>query len=301
MQEKQLEFLSHGTTCRGVLYRPDVAPDAAKNKLPCIVMAHGFALTHASGLLAFKQAFCDAGYAVFAFDYRSFGDSEGEPRQVMVPGREVDDYLSATRFVRTLSEVDGQRICLWGTSFAGGLVIKAAALDANVQATISQCPLMDGVGGVMQVIRYAGIGQGLKLSYHATIDVVRSMLGMSPHYVKAAGHPGEVGLMTAADCYDGYVPILAGNAPNKVAARISMFLPFHRPISYASRVTCPALLLICDPDSIAPASDAAKAASKMPHATVKHYSVGHFDVYKGKPLEVAIRDQLEFLKSVLAV
>lgn len=155
MQEKQLEFSSQGTTCRGVLYRPE----AAKGKLPCIIMAHGFALTHASGLLAFKQAFCDAGYAVFAFDYRSFGDSDGEPRQVMIPDREVEDYLSATRYVRTLSEVDGQRICLWGTSFAGGLVIKAAARDGNVQATISQCPLMDGIGGVMKVISYAGIGR----------------------------------------------------------------------------------------------------------------------------------------------
>lgn len=115
---------------------------------------------------------------------------------------------------------------------------------------------------------------------------------MSPRYVKAAGHPGEAGLMTAPDCYDGYVPILADNAPNKVAARISMFLPFHRPIAHASRVTCPALLLICDPDSIAPASDAVKAASKMRHATVKHYSVGHFDVYKGEALKVSIKDQL---------
>lgn len=297
MQEQQLEFSSHGTTCRGVLY----LPDGSTGKRPCIVMAHGFALTHASGLLPFKQAFCDAGYAVFAFDYRSFGDSDGEPRQVMVPNREVEDYLAATRFVRTLEAVDASRICLWGTSFAGGLVIKSAALDGHVQATISQCPLVDGLGGVLRVMSYAGIGQILRLSYHATVDVLASLAGLPPRYVKAAGHPGEAGLMTAPDCYDGFVPILAANAPNKVAARISMFLPFHRPISYASRVPCPALLLICDRDSIAPADEAVKAAAKMAQATVKHYDVGHFDVYTGKAFEASIKDQLEFLRKVLPV
>lgn len=297
MQERQLEFSSRGTTCRGVLY----LPDDGTGKRPCIVMAHGFALTHASGLLPFKKAFCAAGYAVFAFDYRSFGDSDGEPRQVMVPNREVEDYLAATRFVRTLEAVDASRICLWGTSFAGGLVINAAAHDGQVQATISQCPLMDGLGGVMRVTSYAGIWQILRLSYHATVDVLGSLIGMSPRYVKAAGHPGEAALMTAPDCYDGYVPILAANAPNKVAARISMFLPLHRPIAHASRVACPALVLICDKDSIAPPSDAAKAAAKMANATVRHYPVGHFDVYTGKAFEASIKDQLEFLGRVLPV
>jgi uncharacterized protein len=119
-----------------------------------------------------------------------------------------------------------------------GLVIKAAARDGNVQATISKCPLMDGLGGVVRVINYAGVGQGLRLSYHATVDVLGSLFGMSPRYVKAAGQPGELGLTTAPDCYDGYVPILGDNAPNKVAARISMFLPFHWPIAHASRITC---------------------------------------------------------------
>lgn len=238
MQEKQLEFLSHATVCRGVLY----LPDNATGKLPCIIMAHGFALTHASGLQPFKQAFCDAGYLVFAFDYRSFGDSDGEPRQVMVPNRQVGDYLSALKFMRTRAEVDASRICLWGTSFSGGLVIKAAARDGNVQATISQCPLMDGLGGVFGMIKYAGIGQALRLSFHATIDVLRALLSMSPSYIKAANHPGELGVMTAPDCYDGYVPILAENAPNKVAARISMYLPFHRPTAYAAQVKCPAFI-----------------------------------------------------------
>lgn len=228
MQERVLEFISSGTRCQGTLYTPDTVSRA----LPCIVMAHGFALTHASGLTAFKEAFCNAGYAVFAFDYRHFGESGGEPRQILNPWREVEDWLAATKFVRQMDGLDKDRVCLWGTSFSGGLVTVAAAKDGNVQCMISQCPMMDGTASVLEVIRYGGIGQGLQLSYHAILDMVRRGLGMSPHYIGAAGRPGDAALMTAADCWDGYMPILADNAPNKVAASIGMLLPFFRPISY---------------------------------------------------------------------
>ena len=108
MHEEPLDFISSDTKCQGVLY----TPDDANGGLPCIVMAHGFALTHASGLTHFKEAFCDAGYAVFAFDYRHFGESGGAPRQVLDPWCEVDDWLAATNFVRGLDGIDSHRICL---------------------------------------------------------------------------------------------------------------------------------------------------------------------------------------------
>ncbi|MCG7198762.1 alpha/beta hydrolase [Marinobacter pelagius] len=291
MIETPLEFPSQGTTCRGVLY----TPDADSRNLPCIVMAHGFGLTHASGLAPFKEAFCKAGYAVFAFDYRHFGDSEGEPRQVLSPGKEVADWLAALAFARQLDGVDGSRICLWGTSFSGGLVIVAAAKDGNVQCTISQCPMMDGLASLLGVIGYAGIMQALRLTWHGTVDWIRRGLGMSPRYIASAGRPGELGMMTAEDCQEGYVPLMADNALNYVAAGVSYTIPLFRPTRFAAKVTCPALVQICDRDTVAPADAAAKAAGKMPNAEVMHYPVGHFDVYRGEALAQSIRDQLEFL------
>lgn len=243
----------------------------------------------------FKEAFCKAGHAVLAFDYRRFGDSSGEPRQLLDPWKQVDDYLSALSFVRQLNGIDTNRICLWGTSFSGGLVTVAAARDGNVRCIISQCPMMDGVSSVLEVLRYGGISQGVRLTYHAIIDWLRRGIGMSPHYIGAAGRPGTAALMTAEDCWDGYVPILANNAPNKVAAGIGMLLPFFRPIRYADKVKCPALVLICTKDTVAPASAAEKAAAQMPKSEVKHYPVGHFDVYFREALVNSINDQVEFL------
>ncbi len=102
-------------------------------------------------------------------------------------------------------------------------------------------------------------------------------------------------MMTAEDCQEGYVLLLADNASNYVAAGVSYAIPLFRPIRLASKVACPALVLICDHDTVAPASSAVKAAQRMPNAEVKHYPVGHFDVYRGEALDRSIEDQLDFL------
>ncbi|MDF1821994.1 MAG: alpha/beta fold hydrolase [Alcanivoracaceae bacterium] len=297
MNRQDLQFQSSGVTCRGWFYRPD----GVTGKRPCVVMAHGFGATRSSGIEPFAEAFCQAGYCVFLFDYRHFGDSEGEPRQLLNPGREVEDWLAALAFVRQHDAVDAANVCLWGTSFSGGLVTVAAARDGNVQCIIAQCPMMDGLASVLAVIGYGGLGQGLKLTAHGLRDIGRSLLGMSPHYMASAGRPGDVAAMTAADCWDGYTALLPQDVPNRVAARIAVSLPLFRPVARAAGVRCPALVLVCDKDTVAPARAAVKAAGRMARAEVKHYPVGHFDVYQGEALQQSLTDQLTFLAAHMPV
>ncbi len=291
-----LAFTSHGITCKGYLYMPS----EAKGPVPCVIMGHGFAATRECGIAPFAEAFATAGYAAFMFDYRHFGASGGEPRQVLVPSREVEDWLSAIAFVRKLDGIKPDAIALWGTSFGGGLVTVAAARDGNVQAIIAQCPMMDGLASVFEVIRYAGIGQVMKLSAHVALDITRSLLGMSPHYIASAGRPGEVAAMSAADCYDGYLALIPEGVPNQVAARIAATLMTFRPVTEAHKVNCPALIQICEKDTVAPVAAAEKAAKKMKRAEVRRYEMGHFDIYQGGDREKSVADQLEFLRRALS-
>ena len=295
MKREDLAFESQGVTCRGWFYQSE----HGSGKGPCVVMAHGFGATRACGIEPFAEAFCHAGYHVFLFDYRHFGDSEGEPRQLLNPEREVQDWLAALAFMRAHPDVDAERICLWGTSFSGGLVTVAAARDGNVQCVIAQCPMMDGLASVLAVIGYGGLGQGLKLTAHGLLDLGRRMLGLSPHYIASAGRPGEAAAMTAEDCWEGYTYLIPEGVPNQVAAGIAVTLPLFRPVSQASKVGCPALILICEKDSVAPAAAAEKAAARMPQAQVKRYPVGHFDVYRDDAFLRSLHDQLAFLKSHL--
>lgn len=297
MSMQDLSFSSRGVNCKGYFYRPD---DAVGLR-PCIIMAHGFGATRECGLAPFAEAFCKAGYAVFLFDYRHFGDSDGEPRQLLSPSREVEDWLAALAFVRSLDGVAPDQICLWGTSFSGGLVTVAAARDGNVQCIVAQCPMMDGLASVLAVIGYGGLGQGLKLTAHGMRDMAGAMIGLSPHYMASAGKPGEVAAMTADDCWDGYTRLLPEGVPNRVAARVAVGLPLFRPVAYAGKVRCPALVLICDKDTVAPAAAAEKAAARMAAAQVMHYPVGHFDVYQGEAREQSLKDQLAFLAEHLPI
>ena len=54
-------------------------------------MAHGVSATRDDGLPPYAEAFRDAGLTVVLFDYRHFGASSGEPRQLVDIGRH-DDY-----------------------------------------------------------------------------------------------------------------------------------------------------------------------------------------------------------------
>ena len=290
MPPQDLSFDSHGITCRGYFYTGQ-----GNGPRPCIIMGHGFAATRDCGLAPFAEAFVAAGYSVFIFDYRHFGASGGEPRQLLVPEQEVEDWLSALAFVRGLEGVRADAICLWGTSFGGGLVTVAAARDGGVQAIIAQCPMMDGLASVRAVLGYAGPWHLLKLSAHGAVDMARGLVGAAPHYIASAGKPGEVAAMTAHDCYDGYTALLPAGVPNKVAARVSSRLMLFRPVRHAARVPCPALLLLCEQDTVAPMAAAEKAAALMPQSEVRRYPVGHFDIYQGEARQISLRDQLDFL------
>jgi fermentation-respiration switch protein FrsA (DUF1100 family) len=83
-------------------------------------MAHGFGAERTWRLPAFAERFAEHGLATLFFDYRSFGDSDGEPRNLVSPRRHVADWAAAVDHARSLSGVDGDRLALWGTSFWGG-------------------------------------------------------------------------------------------------------------------------------------------------------------------------------------
>lgn len=93
------------------------------------------------GLNQYAAAFATGGLAVLVFDYRTFGGSQGTPRQWVSPSRHVQDWQSAVDYAKQQlhTQVDCRRMCLWGTSFAGGHVLVTAANNTdNVVAVVSQ-------------------------------------------------------------------------------------------------------------------------------------------------------------------
>jgi uncharacterized protein len=272
-----------------------------EGRRPCVVMAHGFAGTVDSGLMPFAERYAAAGLDALAFDYRHFGASAGEPRQLVSIPRQLEDYAAAIAFARTLEGVDPERIVLWGSSFSGGHVVAAAVADGRVAAVISQVPAMDGRATLLALRSYAGTGQLVKATIAGLRDLLAARRGEEPVMVPVVGPPGSFAAMSSADAQPGYLAIAGASWRNEVPARFGLGAGLYRPGRQAGQLRCPILVQIADHDAIAPARAAQDAAwLATGRAEVRTYPIGHFDIYRGEAFEQAIADQLHFLRRHLA-
>ncbi|MFC2130872.1 alpha/beta hydrolase [Bacteroidota bacterium] len=295
---QDVTFDVDGSSLRGWLYLPE---DIIK-PVPCIVMSHGFCGTKDMLLEQYALKFVEEGIATLTFDYRHFGDSEGEPRQHYSTNNQLADIKAAVNYSRSRGEIDPDKIVIWGTSSSGNYGIPIAAEDKNIAAVIGQCPSLDHqLDGKMNFQR-DGLGWMLKLIMHAQRDKGRSRFGLSPHTFPAVGQPGTTAMLIAPEAFEGYQEIAKDSKTfrNEVCARL--MLGAHGPnlFTSAEKVSCPLLFLICENDNIVH-PDSYKKIEKILEEKVKilKYPIGHFDIYVGEHFEKCINDQIAFLKEIL--
>lgn len=288
MSRTDVTFPSGHDSCAAWLYRPD-----AQTPYPLVILGHGLGATRELGLAAYAERFVEAGFAALVFDYRGFGASGGEPRQWLDIKRQLADWQAAIDFAHTLAGVDTERIALFGTSFGGGHVIRAAAADQRVAAAIAQCPFTDGPASTLAL----GARSVAKVMPTALHDLVRGRSGRALR-VPLVNKPGGKGLMTAPDAEPGYLALVPDglDVDTTVDARIALHVPVNSPGRAAKDVRCPILFAVCEKDSVAPAGPTLKYAAQAPRGEIKRYPVGHFEIYQGEPFEVAVADYVEFLQ-----
>ncbi|EUA44014.1 dienelactone hydrolase family protein [Mycobacterium xenopi 4042] len=221
-QREDVQFTSGHERVSAWLYRPEAPGDA-----PMLVMAHGLGGVRTMRLDAYAERFSAAGYACLVFDYRNFGDSEGEPRQLLDIGMQLQDWAAAVAYARTLPDIDSRRIGLWGTSFSSGHVIATAAQLPGIAAVVAQCPFTDGIASA-RVVNPLTIARVTAL---AVRDLAGARLGRPPVMVPVVGHPGEVAMMTAPDAYPGFMRLVPDGVQvrNEVAARFGVKVLAYRP------------------------------------------------------------------------
>ncbi|MEM3867796.1 MAG: alpha/beta fold hydrolase [Candidatus Jordarchaeales archaeon] len=290
LRRVESDFVSGGLKCAGWLYLPEV------KKPPVVVMAHGFAAERSFQLTAFAERFCREGMAVFLFDYRHFGDSEGRPRNLVSVKKQLEDWRNALKHVRSLEEVDGERIALWGTSFSGGHVLVTAAQDQNVSAVVAQVPFVDGLATASLL----GLRFIIKAAFHGTADTLASLFGRV-HHVPVVADPDRFAVMNTPGSKDGYLSLIPEGSSwkNECPARILLSIPFYRPVRYAPRIKCPVLIVYAEKDTLIPPRAVRKTASKIRNVKVIGFDVGHFDVYFDPVFSETTKIEAEFLKENL--
>ena len=283
-----VSFSSGDSTCAAWLYLP-----TGVTSPPVVILGHDLGATREMRLDAFAERFAQAGIAALAFSYRHFGDSGGQPRQLLSIKRQLADWDAAIAWIKACRDVDGTRIAVWGSSFGGGHAITVASRHPELRAAVAQCPFTDGLASALAL----GPAATLKLAPVLARDLAAKVLGRAPVMIPLAGAPGSLALMNAPDALPGYEALMPAGTTfrNEAAARVAPTIMAYRPGRAAKNINFPILFCVSTTDTVTPPAQTLRYARTAPRGEIKTYDAGHFDFYVGDAFEALVRDQIAFL------
>ncbi len=280
MKAEYITFTSEGTNCSGLLYKP-----AGEGPFPAVVMAHGFSLVKEVFLPEYAKKFANAGLAVLAFDYRNFGESEGDNRQHMDPDMQIEDYRNAISYMASQEFVDADRIGIWGSSYSGGHVLQVGAIDCRVKAIVSQVPTIRGILGMEKKM-----GKENVEAYAQRLADYRQARyeGAPVEYIKVVSEDGKNCAQTHHEAYEWFTnkaQVMAPTWENRLTLESMEKYMYYYPVSNVDLISpTPLLMVVAMEDGITPAQPAIDVFNEQigePKKIVK-LPKGHFDLYDGE-------------------
>lgn len=256
-------------------------PEGTSHPSPAITMAHGYAGLKEHGIAKFAEAFAEAGFVVLLHDHRTFGSSGGEPRQDVNPWQQIADWRRAISYLESREEVDGQRIGLWGTSYAGGHAILLGATDRRLRCVVAQVPTI------------SGYQQGLRRISPDATPMLEKLLD-DDERAQARGEPPRRQAIVSADAsiaasyrskdaIDFYQQPLGESAiwENSVTVRSTRHARMYEPGAWVARVSPTPLLMVVAAQDAITVTDLALAAYEQALEPKKLALIpgGHFDPY----------------------
>lgn len=245
-------------------------------------------------LPCFANAFTEAGFATITFDYRGFGESDGE-RGRLVPAMQTEDIISVINWAEKQECIDNQRIGLWGTSLGGGHVFSAAAQDQRVKCIVSQLAFADG-----DVLVTGEMNESERASFLSTLNKM-----------------AEKKKNTGKEMFVGVTRVLSDDESKvffeKIKARhpeMDIKIPFltvmetlqYKPAESAASVQCPVLVVIAGQDSVNPPEQGRALYDAVASGTKELYEEAdacHYDIYEGAFFERVVAVQTQWFKQYL--
>ncbi|MEM7029519.1 MAG: alpha/beta hydrolase [Chloroflexota bacterium] len=132
---KKVTFKSEGIALVGNLYYPTNFSE--DKQYPAIVVSGSWTTVkeQMAGLYAAKLA--QAGFVTLAFDFRNFGESEGEPRFYESPKLKTVDIQNAVSYLTSLPEVESNQIGAFGVCAGAGYTLVAATQDTRIKSVVT--------------------------------------------------------------------------------------------------------------------------------------------------------------------
>jgi fermentation-respiration switch protein FrsA (DUF1100 family) len=294
---KNVKFPSKELRCSAYYYVPDNIKIG--QKLPAIIMAHGLTGVKEHTLPDFAERFVAAGFVVLLFDYRTFGDSEGEPRCQLFQLELAEDYRNAITWMSEQPEVDPNRIGIWGTSNSGGLVLYVATFDSRVKAVVAQEPAVFNPAAWHTIDPEKWLKDGESI----LDDRIRRYHDKTVKYVKVVAPEGEPCVLPGKEAYEYFMATrkTAPNWCNQITSESLEKMREFDPVSFVDLIPgIPVLFIPMENDGLIPMEITMQVYNRIPEPKkIIILPIRHFDVYFKPWMPKAADAAIEWYKKYL--
>ncbi|TKA65820.1 hypothetical protein B0A49_06245 [Cryomyces minteri] len=303
MPREDIEFqTSDHVTLRGWFYKPSDSSD----KLPCLVMSHGFSALKEMDLNTFAEYFTSKlALSCLVYDNRGFGTSDtlsGQPRHEILPPVQCSDISDAITYAQSRADVLENKIGIWGSSYSGGHVLWVGAVDRRVKAVLSQVPCVSGWDNFHRLIRPDFI-PGLNTMFQE--DRLGRAAGKTAQTLPVVDEdPLKPSALPTADSYEFFSAWgKKSNWKNEVTVKSIEAFREYDPSFHIHHISpTPLLMTVAENDVLTPTDLALKAyARAIEPKELQILPGGHFDGYSGSNFETNAGRQAAFLKKTLCV
>jgi pimeloyl-ACP methyl ester carboxylesterase len=289
MVYQNINFFSEGSRIAAHLY----LPASISTPIPAIILCHGFAGVKELLLPAFASYFSGQGYAALCFDYRGFGESEGD-RGRLVPEYQIRDIQNAITYLQSREDIDIDRIALWGSSFGGANAIVTAARDTRVKCLCVQLTFGDGerviTGGMSKEEKTKFIDSIRKMQQKKVTTNKELMVPIHKVLTDEQSKAFYNEKVTAFPALEVKIPFLT------VAETMR-----HKPALFLDDLYIPIHIVSAGNDSVNPPQESQilyeKAHEPKVHLIIEGAS--HYEVYEGEYFELAANAQIEWFRKYL--
>ena len=131
IQVKKVDFTSHGRKLIANLYLPSSFRDG--DKLPGVVVTGAWTTVKEQMPKVYAEQLANRGYAALTFDFRGWGESEGENRFLEDPIRKTEDIIEAAKFLAGRGEIQPDKVAGLGICASSGYMVKAYTESSDLK------------------------------------------------------------------------------------------------------------------------------------------------------------------------
>jgi hypothetical protein len=169
----EVTFNSAGEKIVGRLYVP--ADVTAERPAPGLVVTGAWMTVKEQMAGRYAHEMASRGFVALTFDFRGWGESGGQRRQLEDPQDKIQDIRAAIAFLQTRPEVAGQRIGGLGICASSGYMVTAATQTEALQSVALVAPWLHDkqiveatYGGTEGVAKLLAAGREAEVNYQRT-------------------------------------------------------------------------------------------------------------------------------------